>query len=387
MQLLTAPDESGLNLQGLPEETVVEILAALPYTEISINVVRVCRKWHELRSSEHFRATRAVVDERGLVVVGGFDSNEGSSSDDGGTAVLLCRALVGGRWRERASLPHVFTRNSTSFCGELVLLGLEWRESAPTTCCRAFNLEANAWRTLQWHNDQFVQACCGTDAVVIAFSRAEVEGCHLGPARLRSLRPGSTEGWVSIPDPPLNVLRFFNGLSQPSFCCVDDVLYIVGGAESGETSDAPLQAFDLSRRSWAVCAPLPEPRSYSACVQLAGRLYVIGGLGGGDGGGGEYHGNADGEYLASVFSYDPRADQWRSESPLPLRDYGADSPPVGLGVVAHEGRVVVIGIAAAPPLALVGDVWIELPPLPPRPGSSDAAGITRCAHVASLHLG
>ena len=71
-------------------ETILQILAALPYTELVV-IARVCRDWQSLRSSDQFRAMRAAVDERGLVVVGGRDV--------AGGRVRTCSVLAGGRWR------------------------------------------------------------------------------------------------------------------------------------------------------------------------------------------------------------------------------------------------------------------------------------------------
>ena len=134
-----------------------------------------------------------------------------------------------------------------------------------------------------------------------------------GSQRLCSLRPGSAEGWVSIPNSPD---LFFEYGDPHSMRCVEDVLYIVSGYdESGASRDA-LQAYDPSTRTWARRAPIPEPRSYSARVQLAGRLYILGGFL-------ATSMEADGPdtHLTSVFSCDPRTDRWRSESPLPLEDH------------------------------------------------------------------
>ena len=105
-------------------------------------------------------------------------------------------------------------------------------------------------------------------------------------------------------------------------------------------SDA-LQAYDLSTRVWTARlarAPLPEPRCKSACVQLAGRLYVADGRR-------DYYSDGDDDddrnSIISVFSYDPQTDRWRSESPLPR----AASESTDSGAVAHEDRIVVNGIS------------------------------------------
>ena len=197
------------------------------------------------------------------------------------------------------------------------------------------------------------------------------------PIRLRSLRSGSAEGWVPIPDPPIGVLS--ERLFPPSLCCVEEVIYVIGGRDvSGATSNA-LQAYELSTRAWAVLAPLPVPRCRSKCVLLAWRLYVVGG-------------NGDrGDQLASVFSYDPRTDQWRSESQLPFEDSRVRSrlPMIYMiSAAAHERSVVVVGGTPAPHLAIADSVWTELPPFPSRPGYSRSAALSgRLACVASLCLG
>ena len=333
---------------GLPSETVAQILAALSYTDIATTVGRVCRTWHAQRTSTDFCAIRAAVDERGLMVAEGHYGQH--------RYTRLWHVLVGGRWHERTPLPHKFNCAST-FRGELVVVG---------HCSRplAFNLEANTWRelALEWNDDEFVDSCCATDAVVVALSGVNFDD----NLRLRSLRPGSAEGWVSVPNPPVEVLS--DGFPPPAIYFVEDLLYVVG--------ESALQTFDFSTRAWTVCAPLPHSRRYPVCVQHTGRLYVAGGLGGAN------------ELLREVVSYDPRKDQWRSESPLPLGGYGVDAARAGhLRTVVHEGRVVVIGIEGTPPLVLVDDVWTELPPFPKWPSSSDAVCTVDCVFAASLSLG
>ena len=289
----------------------------------------------------------------------------------------VCRVLIGGRWIERAHLPHSFDGSCVPFCGELVLLGLEWRYgSQGSLCCSAFNLETNVWRLLEWElPGKRVLACCATDTVLVAlvalsFADRRASSMSLRRASLMSLRPGSAEGWVPIPDPPVAV---FSSKRPPSLCCVEGIAYVFGGAdESGVLSNA-FQALNLSTGAWTARAPLPEARSKSVCVQLAGRLYVLGGffaIGGDD---------DNSNVRASEFSYDLRTDRWRSESPLPFEHYQeySETGSPQLTAVSHEGRVVVFGIRESPPLALVGDVWTELSlqPLPPNMYSVRAASL------------
>ena len=182
-------------------ETVLQILAVLPYTVISTVVVRVCRKWHELRSSEPFLALRAEVNERGLVFAGGHDKSYYFSR----RYSRLCRVLTGGHWREMAPLlPDFSVFSSTLFRGELVVFFnfFEFDHVGVNQLCLAFNLKANAWRTLEWPELEIdeIEACCATDVTVVAslFNPADPESVPL----LCSLRSGSAEGWTVIPDPP-----------------------------------------------------------------------------------------------------------------------------------------------------------------------------------------
>ena len=306
---------------GLPDETVAHILAVLTYTETATNVVHVCRAWRELRASAEFRAMREAVDERGLVVAGG--------RDESGRHHRL-RVLVSGRWCELAPLPL----------------------------------------------DERIVACCATDAmmvVVCSVSQGSLGRLRSVRGRLRSVQPGSVEGWISIPDPPVEVLTQEDNVS---LCCIEGVLYVVGGVyASGNVSDA-LQSFDFTTSAWTVRAPVPDERCFSACVALAGRIYVVGGVNPHD---------DDVNLLASVFSYDPRTDRWMSEPPLPLGNYGDYYEVEFLRAVAHEVQVVVVGLTGAPPLALADGSWTELPPLPPSPGCF-AAAAAQSAYVASFRL-
>ena len=166
---------------------------------------------------------------------------------------------------------------------------------------RAFNIEASAWRTLEWADVGDCTTglcCCKTGAVVVTLLIVGIED----RPRLRSLRPGCAEGWVPIPDPPVDV---FSSEYVPSLCCVEGAVYVVGGADESSQMSNALQKFKLSTRAWTVSPPVPDAIAASACVEIAGRLYFV---------------DDDYDAVASVFSYDPRTDQWRFESSLPLQD-------------------------------------------------------------------
>ena len=163
-------------MRGLPDETVVQILAALPYMDIATTVA-----W-------------AAVDEAP-------SSPEGSTKSTSSFDTVASSSAVAG------------ARGSCCLSSSIVIL-LRFAASSSSSAAltksiaRAFggraaavNPEANAWRTLEWPRARVV-ACCATEAVVVTFSSIQI-----GDWRLRSLRPGSAEGWVSIPDPPAKVIN------------------------------------------------------------------------------------------------------------------------------------------------------------------------------------
>ena len=151
-----------------------------------------------------------------------------------------------------------------------------------------------------------------------------------------------------------------------------------GGRDvSGAFSNA-LQACDFSTRAWTVCAPVPEPRCRSACVKLGEEADYDD-----DDDDDDDDDSDDRNLLTSVFSYDPRTDQWRSETPFPL----ACSISMGLNAVAHEGQLVEAGHPTSlAPFALVDDVWAELPLLPPTI-SGNPVYFPYLPKMASLRLG
>src|SRR5574341_1566302 len=79
---------------------------------------------------------------------------------------------------------------------------------------------------------------------------------------------------------------------------------------------------EASAAAWRRGANAPTPRSEVAAAVLGGKIYVVGGFGGGTGG--------------LVEAYDPAADRWERRAPL----------PVGLhhtAAVALDSRLFIVG--------------------------------------------
>lgn len=97
---------------------------------------------------------------------------------------------------------------------------------------------------------------------------------------------------------------------------INGKLYVVGGCIGGDCMGTTnvLEAFDPVANSWAALAPMPTLRNGIATGVINGRLYVAGGWG---------SGGCPCVDLATVESYDPVSNTWRTEPPLPSGVYYA----------------------------------------------------------------
>jgi len=79
----------------------------------------------------------------------------------------------------------------------------------------------------------------------------------------------------------------------------------------GRTVDSSAPLDIRSPGKWTAVAPMPTARQEVAAVALGGRLFVIGGFGGGA------------EAVGTVEVYDPAADRWEARAPLPAPTHHA----------------------------------------------------------------
>ena len=164
--------------------------------------------------------------------------------------------------------------------------------------------------------------------------------------------------WVPRPDIP-------RPRSELGAAVLDGRIYVVGGFGGGSAVDC----FDVAANAWAPVADLPISVHHPGVAALDGRLYVAGG-----------YTDAGGD-SAALWAYDPASDVWERRADMPTAR-GA------LGLAALDGRLYAVGGA----LGFLGglatdaveaydpgtDTWERRAPLPtPREHLAVAAGAGR----------
>jgi hypothetical protein len=170
------------------------------------------------------------------------------------------------------------------------------------------------------------------------------------------------ERWSSVASLPTG------GRDHPGLVALGGYLYFVGG-EAGAHLVRDVLRYDPGADRWTPVAPLPAPRAQYAAVALASRIYVVGGVSTVAGAGRE------------TWAYDPAADRWITGlAPIPTeRNH--------LAAVAFEGRVWAIGGRVGSNLATVesydpaSDTWRTEPPLALPQGALTAAVVDGRIHV------
>lgn len=88
-------------------------------------------------------------------------------------------------------------------------------------------------------------------------------------------------------------------------------VYVIGGIRSdsagGFVTVADVEVYDPRRDIWRMAAPLPVAMNHPNAVAVGGRLYVVGGLSGGE----------SWQALRDSFVYDPATDRWAALPPMP----------------------------------------------------------------------
>ena len=129
-----------------------------------------------------------------------------------------------------------------------------------------------------------------------------------------------------------------------------------------------LAATALTQARWTKLAPFPEPDEELYGISASGKLYVLGGFGGG-------------KARGAVFEYDPAADRWTKKKPMAR-------PVHHQAMVEYQGKIFLFGGFVFPTSGggwepvdnaweydPAADTWKALAPLPMKRGSAVVAEV------------
>ena len=202
---------------------------------------------------------------------------------------------------------------------------------------------------------------------------------HAGTARVgdavwlvggfRGDNPGPVTDVVQVYDaaadewsfgPPLPAARASGALVR-----LGGRLHYFGGLKNRNRDVADHYVLDLDapEAGWTEAAPLPDAFNHHVGVALDGRIYAVGG---------QHRHNQTREFLQTLYAYDPARDTWERRADLPHPRSHTEP-----GTFVHRGRIYVVGgLAEAPDAAPAvdhvtaydptADAWTAEPPLPAK---------------------
>lgn len=105
---------------------------------------------------------------------------------------------------------------------------------------------------------------------------------------------------------------------------IDGLWHVAGGRHVTDGPSDAHEVYDPKEDRWRAAAPMPKGSGAggNAAGVIAGRLYVFGG---------EYF-HDGGHVHAEVWSYDPKADAWSAEAPMPTPRHGLGGVTIGSGI-------------------------------------------------------
>lgn len=126
---------------------------------------------------------------------------------------------------------------------------------------------------------------------------------------------------------------------------IGDKIYVACGFKDGLQPSKEAFAYTPGKNTWANIAAVPVALHHTAMAAVEGKLYVMGGVPYGPGGGPKLNTGAEWSGSTNALAYDPAADKWTAVKALPHSTAAA-------GVIAFNGKVYVIGGVDAEGVAL-----------------------------------
>lgn len=207
-------------------------------------------------------------------------------------------------------------------------------------------------------------------AVSMQQSKVFVVGGFGGPQRVE-LYDAVADRWERAPDLPIGVDHAMAAASEGLQSAAPQGVFVFGGYLASGGATARSFRFDPIAGRWEEIAPMPGARAAGAAMEIAGRIYVVGG--------------ADGSRLiAPTYEYNVFTGQWRTVAAIPTpRDHLA-GVVLDTRVCAVAGRrlSLSLNLAAFECYDPRADTWQRMPDAPTARGGIGAAAYDRRVYVA-----
>ena len=213
-------------------------------------------------------------------------------------ASAYCWMFEDEQWRPCASMKHPRTNfSSVVLKGELYVFG-GWYDGTITSECEVYSPKSDSWRTFPALNNERLSFVCGVVRGSVIVAGGWTPRDDIGILRSAEVYCPQTNRWNLIA--PL-----IHAASGATACVLNGCLFVVGGNHLDS-----LQMWDTTK--WTLKARMPSSRSAAASVVYNGKIIVLGGTLG-------KYVNDKFEYQPtdSVVVYDPQTNTWAVGAPLP----------------------------------------------------------------------
>lgn len=145
------------------------------------------------------------------------------------------------------------------------------------------------------------------------------------------------------------------GPDGPGVAVVNGIIYAGGGLTGCGSSFSQFAAYDPSTNAWTLKAPMPTARGRLAMVAIGGIVYAVGG----------HTGSA---VTSVVEAYDPATNTWTTRAPMPTARFWFAAADID-GILYAVGGFGAAGLATVEAYNPATDTWTTRAPMPTaRPG-------------------
>ncbi len=281
--------------------------------------------------------TQATVYKGKILVLGGISAMAAANAQLYDPTANSWSALPSVNWERRFWAGDVI--------GDLILLAGGRDEHGKSSS--AVDVYSDAWRAwvgatglITPREDAFVAALGG--ALYVMGGRDEA-GTSLAAAE-KGVPPQEPIA-VEIPPAPAAAVTIAWSTKSPmptprafgATTAVDNLIYALGGFESGKGASCVVEAYDPAADQWTMKAPLPEARYNFAAAALRGRIYIFGGA------------NSAREVVDTVDVYDIASDSWQAGvARLP-------APVAGTSAAVYGDKICLFGGSKSPQMFVPSD--------------------------------